>query len=157
MSPCQTLLDNDSFSQPQAETESPGEGDEEEAEGDVSDLFADKDLDFDSKELNSVGEKKDIMENMSASNENAQPELKGKESTKEYSNIQTESKGTPKKRVTLYGIRTAPTEKFVWNLHMLKGVRDDLHIDWMIYIIHGFIGQSSILLVLTTFVCVILT
>ena len=45
----------------------------------------------------------------------------------------------------VFGIKTDPTWKYIWNLHMLKCVKDLLYPDWLLYIIHGFIGQSSIL------------
>jgi hypothetical protein len=44
------------------------------------------------------------------------------------------------------GVRQTPTRKFVWNNHLLKNFEDKVHHDWILYIIHGFIGQSSILL-----------
>ena len=47
-----------------------------------------------------------------------------------------------------YGVRTAPYWKYVWNEYLLKKAYADLHSDWLLYIIHGFIGQSSILSVL---------
>ncbi|CAH1159816.1 unnamed protein product [Phaedon cochleariae] len=44
-----------------------------------------------------------------------------------------------------FGIRTQPHKKFVWNIHLLSdSVRAELHPDWIIYITHGFIGQSNI-------------
>jgi len=43
------------------------------------------------------------------------------------------------------GVRTAPYWKYVWNEYLLKKVYTDLHSDWLLYIVHGFIGQSSIL------------
>lgn len=43
------------------------------------------------------------------------------------------------------GYRTPPTWKYVWNEHLLKPVLSDVHQDWLLSIIHGFIGQSSIL------------
>lgn len=43
-----------------------------------------------------------------------------------------------------YGVRTRPFRKFVWNNHLLSLVEAELHPDWLLYIIHGFIGQSSI-------------
>ena len=46
-----------------------------------------------------------------------------------------------------YGVRTAPFWKYVWNEYLLKNVYAELHCDWLLYIVHGFIGQSSILLV----------
>ncbi|RZB38789.1 polyphosphoinositide phosphatase, partial [Asbolus verrucosus] len=43
-----------------------------------------------------------------------------------------------------YGIRTKPHRKFVWNTHLLSAVDSELHPDWLLYITHGFIGQSNI-------------
>ncbi|CAG9859794.1 unnamed protein product [Phyllotreta striolata] len=44
-----------------------------------------------------------------------------------------------------YGIRTQPHKKFLWNLHLLSDtVKTELHPDWILHIIHGFIGQSNI-------------
>ncbi|KAL8573583.1 hypothetical protein ACOMHN_047853 [Nucella lapillus] len=42
------------------------------------------------------------------------------------------------------GIRQKPTQKFVWNNHLLKDFEGRVHHDWLLYIIHGFIGQSNI-------------
>ena len=42
--------------------------------------------------------------------------------------------------------RSKPYPNFVWNMHMLNGVEDIVHPDWLLYITHGFIGQCSILL-----------
>ncbi|XP_011328957.1 polyphosphoinositide phosphatase isoform X4 [Ooceraea biroi] len=43
-----------------------------------------------------------------------------------------------------YGVRSNPHRRFVWNSHLLKPVERDLHPDWILYIIHGFIGQSNV-------------
>ncbi|XP_033338065.2 polyphosphoinositide phosphatase FIG4 isoform X2 [Megalopta genalis] len=43
-----------------------------------------------------------------------------------------------------YGIRNNPHRRFVWNSHLLMPVEKDLHRDWILYIIHGFIGQSNV-------------
>ncbi|XP_076673336.1 polyphosphoinositide phosphatase FIG4 isoform X3 [Andrena cerasifolii] len=43
-----------------------------------------------------------------------------------------------------YGIRSNPHRRFVWNSHLLKPVEKDLHRDWVLYVIHGFIGQSNV-------------
>ncbi|XP_012147463.1 polyphosphoinositide phosphatase FIG4 isoform X2 [Megachile rotundata] len=43
-----------------------------------------------------------------------------------------------------YGVRSNPNRRFVWNSHLLKPVEKDLHRDWILYIIHGFIGQSNV-------------
>ena len=48
----------------------------------------------------------------------------------------------------VYGVKMEPTWKYIWNLHLLKPVQNQLHPDWILYITHGFIGQSSILLLL---------
>eukprot|EP00794_Sanderia_malayensis_P000047 gene47-641_t len=40
--------------------------------------------------------------------------------------------------------RGRPYEKFVWNIHLLDGFKDQVHPDWILYIIHGFVGQSNI-------------
>ena len=42
-----------------------------------------------------------------------------------------------------YGVKVKPHWKFVWNSYLLDIV--DLHPDWLLYIIHGFVGQASIL------------
>ncbi|XP_063990283.1 polyphosphoinositide phosphatase [Diachasmimorpha longicaudata] len=43
-----------------------------------------------------------------------------------------------------YGIRSNPHRRFVWNDHLLKPVEKDLHRDWILYITHGFVGQSNV-------------
>ncbi|XP_076239443.1 polyphosphoinositide phosphatase FIG4 [Calliopsis andreniformis] len=43
-----------------------------------------------------------------------------------------------------YGIRSNPNRRFIWNSHLLKPVEKDLHRDWILYVIHGFIGQSNV-------------
>ncbi|XP_032457751.1 polyphosphoinositide phosphatase isoform X3 [Nasonia vitripennis] len=43
-----------------------------------------------------------------------------------------------------YGIRSNPHRRFVWNSHLLDPVEKNLHRDWLLYIIHGFIGQSNV-------------
>lgn len=43
-----------------------------------------------------------------------------------------------------YGINNIPNRKFVWNSHLLKHIEGALHPDWILYIIHAFIGQSNI-------------
>lgn len=50
-----------------------------------------------------------------------------------------------KKSGMLYGILPPPAEKFVWNNHLVANIKHELHNDWLIFVIHGFIGQSSIL------------
>uniref|UniRef100_A0A182XFD2 SAC domain-containing protein n=1 Tax=Anopheles quadriannulatus TaxID=34691 RepID=A0A182XFD2_ANOQN len=43
-----------------------------------------------------------------------------------------------------YAFRGVSRERFVWNAFHLKPMRDVVHKDWMLEIIHGFISQSSI-------------
>eukprot|EP00795_Rhopilema_esculentum_P017479 gene17479-9088_t len=38
--------------------------------------------------------------------------------------------------------RGRPYEKFVWNIHLLENFKEQVHPDWILYIIHGFVGQS---------------
>ncbi|XP_046335599.2 polyphosphoinositide phosphatase-like isoform X2 [Haliotis rufescens] len=45
---------------------------------------------------------------------------------------------------TVYGVRNKPCEKFVWNKHLLKGVMEVVHPDWIIYFTNGFVGQSNV-------------
>lgn len=47
-------------------------------------------------------------------------------------------------RESVCGVRQKPMRKFVWNNHMLKNFEGRVHHDWILYIIHGFIGQSNI-------------
>ncbi|KAL0101960.1 hypothetical protein PUN28_018490 [Cardiocondyla obscurior] len=54
---------------------------------------------------------------------------------------QTECKG---EKYLDYGIRSNPQRRFVWNSHLLKPVEKDLHPEWILYVIHGFIGQSNV-------------
>lgn len=42
-----------------------------------------------------------------------------------------------------FAVRPKPNRKFVWNSHLLSKVEKVLHSDWLLYITHGFIGQSN--------------
>ncbi|ESO10569.1 hypothetical protein HELRODRAFT_72070 [Helobdella robusta] len=42
------------------------------------------------------------------------------------------------------GVRWSPCWRFVWNEYLLKDAKNILHFDWLLYITHGFIGQSNI-------------
>lgn len=53
----------------------------------------------------------------------------------------------------VYGIQNEPYYKYVWNGKLLERVKDIVHHDWLMYIIHGFCGQSSILWALLSCVC----
>ncbi|XP_068081775.1 polyphosphoinositide phosphatase isoform X2 [Anabrus simplex] len=41
------------------------------------------------------------------------------------------------------GVRTKPNRRFVWNSHLLKPIEAQLHPDWILYVMHGFVGQSN--------------
>ncbi|XP_015184747.1 PREDICTED: polyphosphoinositide phosphatase isoform X2 [Polistes dominula] len=43
-----------------------------------------------------------------------------------------------------YAVRSNPNRRFIWNSHLLSPVEKDLHRDWILYVIHGFIGQSNV-------------
>lgn len=43
-----------------------------------------------------------------------------------------------------YGVRSNPNRRFVWNSYLLLPAEKYLHPDWILYITHGFIGQSNI-------------
>uniref|UniRef100_A0A3B3D9I6 FIG4 phosphoinositide 5-phosphatase n=1 Tax=Oryzias melastigma TaxID=30732 RepID=A0A3B3D9I6_ORYME len=55
-----------------------------------------------------------------------------------------EDEGLPTQVV--YGLRNEPYYKYVWNGKLLERVKDTVHPDWLMYIIHGFCGQSKLLI-----------
>uniref|UniRef100_A0A3Q4BLD8 SAC domain-containing protein n=1 Tax=Mola mola TaxID=94237 RepID=A0A3Q4BLD8_MOLML len=55
-----------------------------------------------------------------------------------------EDEGLPTQVV--YGILNEPYYKYVWNGKLLERVKDIVHPDWLMYIIHGFCGQSKLLI-----------
>ena len=64
--------------------------------------------------------------------------------------VESETTFTARKKVSsnkreCIAYRGKPYEKFVWNIHLLEKFKDQVHPDWILYIIHGFVGQSSIL------------
>uniref|UniRef100_A0A8B9J8L5 FIG4 phosphoinositide 5-phosphatase n=1 Tax=Astyanax mexicanus TaxID=7994 RepID=A0A8B9J8L5_ASTMX len=46
----------------------------------------------------------------------------------------------------VYGLRNKPYAKYVWNSRLLEKIQDTVHPDWLMYIIHGFCGQSKLLI-----------
>ncbi|XP_063299595.1 polyphosphoinositide phosphatase [Pelobates fuscus] len=46
----------------------------------------------------------------------------------------------------VFGIRSEPYMKYVWNGELFKSVKDIIHRDWLLHIIHGFCGQSKLLI-----------
>ncbi|KAJ8270612.1 hypothetical protein GJAV_G00117140 [Gymnothorax javanicus] len=76
------------------------------------------------------------------------------EETEEEEEVQTQSRqdsfdifedeGLPTQVVN--GIRNEPYAKYVWNGKLLEKIKDVVHPDWLMYIIHGFCGQSKLLI-----------
>ncbi|KAK7789638.1 hypothetical protein R5R35_005398 [Gryllus longicercus] len=58
-------------------------------------------------------------------------------------NIQSIPKENGKVERTDYGVRFEPNRRFVWNSHLLTPIEDHLHPDWILYVTHGFVGQSN--------------
>uniref|UniRef100_A0A3Q2VJH0 FIG4 phosphoinositide 5-phosphatase n=1 Tax=Haplochromis burtoni TaxID=8153 RepID=A0A3Q2VJH0_HAPBU len=58
-----------------------------------------------------------------------------------------EDEGLPTKGERMvYGLYNEPYYKYVWNGKLLERVKDIVHHDWLMYIIHGFCGQSKLLI-----------
>lgn len=55
-----------------------------------------------------------------------------------------EEEGLPTQVV--HGLSHEPYSKYVWNLRLLEKVKEIVHPDWLLYIIHGFCGQSKLLI-----------
>ncbi|XP_028647144.2 polyphosphoinositide phosphatase [Erpetoichthys calabaricus] len=55
-----------------------------------------------------------------------------------------EDEGLPTQVV--FGIGSEPYAKYVWNEQLWGKVKDTVHPDWIMYIIHGFCGQSKLLI-----------
>ncbi|XP_041950310.1 LOW QUALITY PROTEIN: polyphosphoinositide phosphatase [Alosa sapidissima] len=55
-----------------------------------------------------------------------------------------EDEGLPTQVVN--GVRNEPYGKYVWNCRLFDKVKETLHPDWLLYIIHGFCGQSKLLI-----------
>ncbi|XP_061169192.1 polyphosphoinositide phosphatase-like isoform X2 [Saccostrea echinata] len=45
---------------------------------------------------------------------------------------------------TVFGVRSKPAEKYVWNSYLLKKCREVVHPDWLLFLIHGFVDQKNI-------------
>lgn len=58
---------------------------------------------------------------------------------------QTLDEETRKKMEThTMGVKAHANYKFVWNSYLLKPVESVFHSDWILFITHGFVGQSNI-------------
>ncbi|XP_047986430.1 polyphosphoinositide phosphatase [Leguminivora glycinivorella] len=55
-----------------------------------------------------------------------------------------ENSGSDSRASLEFGVRTVPEWRFVWNSHLLSPVHSQLHPDWILYIVHGFIEQSNL-------------
>ncbi|XP_035613612.1 polyphosphoinositide phosphatase [Oncorhynchus keta] len=55
-----------------------------------------------------------------------------------------EDEGLPTQ--VFHGLQSEPYAKYVWNGKLLERVKDTVHPDWLMYIIHGFCGQSKLLI-----------
>ncbi|XP_059898083.1 polyphosphoinositide phosphatase isoform X1 [Gadus macrocephalus] len=55
-----------------------------------------------------------------------------------------EDEGLPMQVVN--GLKNEPYLKYVWNGKLLERVKDIVHHDWLMYIIHGFCGQSKLVI-----------
>uniref|UniRef100_A0A1A8F584 FIG4 homolog, SAC1 lipid phosphatase domain containing n=1 Tax=Nothobranchius korthausae TaxID=1143690 RepID=A0A1A8F584_9TELE len=55
-----------------------------------------------------------------------------------------EDEGLPTQVV--YSLQSEPYYKFVWNGKLLEHIKDIVHPNWLMYIIHGFCGQSKLLI-----------
>ncbi|KAL5009502.1 hypothetical protein ScPMuIL_011807 [Solemya velum] len=64
----------------------------------------------------------------------------------DQSDPQLSTSSTKRKRrgVLVNGVRLKPTYKYVWNTHLLNQYEEVVHTDWILYIVHGFIGQCNI-------------
>lgn len=40
--------------------------------------------------------------------------------------------------------KSAPNERFVWNSYLMRDAKQRVHSEWVIDVIHGFIGQSNL-------------
>uniref|UniRef100_I3LN04 FIG4 phosphoinositide 5-phosphatase n=1 Tax=Sus scrofa TaxID=9823 RepID=I3LN04_PIG len=49
-------------------------------------------------------------------------------------------------RSGVFGICSEPYMKYVWNGELLDIIKNTVHRDWLLYIIHGFCGQSKLLI-----------
>jgi hypothetical protein len=49
-----------------------------------------------------------------------------------------------KEETVNYGVRSKSNKKFVWNNYLTKDVLCELHPDWVLTVVHGFVGQSNL-------------
>ena len=56
---------------------------------------------------------------------------------------QTNKADTNKKRKIYVVGRQRACMDFVWNGYLTKNVRENMHSDWLIHLVHGYVKQSS--------------
>ncbi|XP_014670628.1 PREDICTED: polyphosphoinositide phosphatase-like isoform X2 [Priapulus caudatus] len=44
----------------------------------------------------------------------------------------------------VYGVKNSPSYKYVWNSFLLEEFEHKVHYDWVLHLIHGFVGQSMV-------------
>lgn len=49
------------------------------------------------------------------------------------------------KETPTFGIRNKPHRKFVWNSYLLEKIEKELHSDWLLYVVQGFIDQTNVI------------
>ncbi|KZS16333.1 polyphosphoinositide phosphatase [Daphnia magna] len=67
-----------------------------------------------------------------------------KEIRSTFEGIPQESALTEPGSNVVLGVKAHPNYKFVWNSFLLKPVESVFHADWILFVIHGFVGQSNI-------------
>ena len=61
-----------------------------------------------------------------------------------FEGVPLESENRGRAGEPVLGVKAHPNYKFVWNSFLLKPVESIFHSDWILFVIHGFVGQSNI-------------
>ena len=61
-----------------------------------------------------------------------------------YMAMDLDSNTKRKQSNAIYGLRAKPCMKYVWNQYLLRPTNNKLSYHWLVYIVHGFLSQSSI-------------
>ncbi|KAG8331674.1 phosphatidylinositol-3,5-bisphosphate 5-phosphatase, variant 2 [Homalodisca vitripennis] len=71
--------------------------------------------------------------------------LTDEDSTSNAKSREEDSQGSSAiKSLVHFGVRGEPNRRYVWNSYLLSRVEKELHPDWILYIMHGFISQSNV-------------
>ncbi|XP_033740516.1 polyphosphoinositide phosphatase-like [Pecten maximus] len=76
-----------------------------------------------------------------------QSESESRQKTAEEQKVDSDmgqSAETNKKEEVIYGVRSVPEEKYVWNHFLQRNCKDIIHRDWLILVTHGFVDQRNI-------------